>query len=268
MASTPSFIEQLANLLRNYTDKLEQQDHPRHWEWTAHCEALRQTGKPEGRIPAFSTWLRDQEQEESNAGPRIKGANPPIANLHVAATLWGEVGDFRTYFVFALIGCVFGLLFLIAGQVFLGLLAIGGCGWAAQHFVQEWQKKTDQRAVYTKPIPLDAYNTEFTCPLADRSMLRATVHFQIPRELNYSAPATYTAPAASSHFVEQLNRVTEAKLITYTQDFAEPPSRLEIEKYLNHQLVQFQDENDVRVLRVSVPIVIHVHPDKPRGVHV
>ena len=70
------------------------------------------------------------------------------------------------------------------------------------------------------------------------------------------------------HFVEQLNRVTEAKLITHTQEFAEPLSRFEIEDYLSRQLVQFQEENDVRVLRVTVPIAIHVHPDKPRGVNV
>jgi hypothetical protein len=68
--------------------------------------------------------------------------------------------------------------------------------------------------------------------------------------------------------VEQLNRVTEAKLIDFTQRFTEPPSRSTIEEYLNRELVQFQDENNVPIMRVNIPIAIHVHPDKPKGVHV
>jgi len=65
-----------------------------------------------------------------------------------------------------------------------------------------------------------------------------------------------------------LNRVTEAKLVVFTQLLTEPPSRLAIQEYLNRELVQFQDDNHVDVLRVQVPLAVHVHPDKPKGVNV
>jgi hypothetical protein len=84
-----------------------------------------------------------------------------------------------------------------------------------------------------------------------------------------AATSPYHAPTEiPSDLVQNLNRVTEAKLVIYSQALTELPSRRDIEEHLNYELAQFQDENQISVMRIAVPIAIHVHPDKPKGTHV
>jgi hypothetical protein len=193
-----------------------------------------------------------------NATVRIKGENPPRSTIERQLLIRQKKVTYVNYL------CIFGgvMLFLMvvcvlsdspAGFVLFGILAALGFRF---FFYPQGKELFEEADRLKQKLFLDAYNTEFIAPLADRSTLRITVHFQIPRDMN--------AP----HFTEQLNRVTEAKLIMYTQRFATPPSRLDIQDCLNRELVQFQDENNVSVFRVDVPITIHVHPDKPKGVYV
>jgi len=157
---------------------------------------------------------------------------------------------------------------LVYGTVFLSIVLLGIAVPFYSAFRMIRKEHQEAAAAFAQQILLDAYNTEFTAPLADRSTVAITVHFHIPRELNVPVPTRYAPAPAVPHLVEQLNRVTEAKLVVFAQQRTEPPGRLEIEDYLNRALVQFQDDNHVDVLRVQVPLAIHIHPDKPKGVNV
>ena len=125
---------------------------------------------------------------------------------------------------------------------------------------------TKEIELISKPFPLDTSHFEFTSPLGDRSTIRITVQFQLPAEL--TATSMYNSHIIPSALVENLNRITESKLVIFTQVFDQPPSRLELQDFLNRELVQFQYENNISIMRVTVPIAIHVHPDKPKGVNV
>lgn len=198
---------------------------------------------------------------------KIRGENPPQIRIEELKTYDTRYQSFQTLFYGgAIIIGVAELLAALAGAYWLVIIfiIIAVVAWSA-YFKDADQKIKAEGAQLRKPIFLDAYNTDFTCPLADRSVIRLTVHFQIPRELNM--PSAYGDPQ-SSHFVEQLNRVTEAKLVMYAERFTDPPSKTEIREHLHLELAQFQNENNVPVLRVDIPIAIHVHPEKPKGVNV
>jgi hypothetical protein len=222
----------------------------------------------------FITSDPQTQEQESDPVPRIRGENPVRANVEEARRIQDELSRLSSIETALWITTgifVLGFLFIPDSVSVLSIIAIMGIA-ALVYFVfldRERKELTAELQAVPQLVPLDAYNTEFVSPLADRSTVRITVHFQIPRALSGSAvPTPYGPPPLPSHFVEQLNRVTEAKLITYTQSFEDPPSRLELEDFLNRELVQFQNENSVPVLRASVPIAIHIHPDKPKGVNV
>lgn len=202
--------------------------------------------------------------------PKIRGENPPRWILDQGKKLRQKI-DFISALAWtvAIVGFVF-----IAGFAMLRmyhsigfvLLILGACYLAIGSQRKAYANEAD---ILNQPIYLDAFNTEFICPLSNRSTLRITVHFQIPRELNVAIPASsYYASPPPPHIVEQLNRVTEAKLFVYTQQFSEPPDRPRIEDYLREALVQLQDENNISVLRIEVPIIIPIAPGRPRGVNV
>ena len=237
-----NWIDVLAERVRLFADKLQEGGQPRY-----------DTDRPTVNDP--------------NTTRRIKSENPPqIRNEQIDShnASWSML---QTLFY----GCLALAVILILASAFTGnitvlFIVLIGAGFGIKYLVQQEKLLDAQHQKLSEPIFLDAYNTDFVCPLADRSTIRATVHFQIPRELNNPPYGNSTSP---SHFVEQLNRVTEAKLIPYTHQFTEPPTRHQLEGYLQVELAQFQDENHVSVLRVNVPLVIHVHPDKPpKEVHV
>ena len=225
-----------------------------------------------------------QESKSAGALPKIRDDNPPSVDIeYIRSTM--HLMKWCKYAVSAFVA----LPFLTATLYFLdiapkGLTALAAASaifgsWGLIEFHNK-QSASLTRSVnfsnlvlsdgeyFPRLFELDAYLIEFTAPLADRSTLLISVHFQIPRELDTSIPLSYGTPPPFSHLVKQLNRVIEVKLITYVQQFTEPPSRLAIEDHLKHELVRFQDENKVAVLRVEVPIAIHVDPEKPRGVNV
>jgi hypothetical protein len=223
----------------------------------------------------FITTDSDGSKQESASEfvVRIRGENPIQANVEQARRVAEELSRLSNLETALWITAgifVIGVWVIpdqpsVSSTILIGIIAAG-----IYYGLLDRQRKecTKEFESIQQLVPLDAYNTEFTSPLADRSTVRITVHFQVPRNLSSVAPSPYGPPSLPSHFVEQLNRVTEAKLITYTQSFTDPPSRLTIEDFLNRELVQFQNENNVLVLRVSVPIAIHIHPDKPKGVNV
>lgn len=248
--------------------------HPRYNQWVKQCEILaeasRKLNDPTLHPPSFRTWLRDKEEQESESPPKIRGDNPPLSYAFRAADL-----DFRAsaaslainilvpflaiylaYFAYtdtAYNDISHAVLFIMSAGLLIAIIP-------GQKEIEALRKDA---AFHRELVPVDAYNTDFACPLADHSTVRITVHFQIPRELN-----TGRDTSSPSHFVEQLNRVTEVKLVTHTQQFSVPPPKEQVEHYLQTELVQFQNENSVSILRVNVPLIIHVHPDKPKGVHV
>ena len=108
---------------------------------------------------------------------------------------------------------------------------------------------------------LDAYNTEFISLLADHSTLHTAIHFEMPSALA-------KAGSQSAYHVEQLNRVAETILMRFVAPMTDPPTRSEIEDHLEINLLQFQNEKQIAVLRLKVATNIHVHPTKPKDVHV
>jgi hypothetical protein len=221
----------------------------------------------------FITSDLQAQTQESDPVPRIRGENPVRANVEEARRIEDELSRLSSIETALWITTglfVLGFLFIPDSVSVLSIIAILGIAALVYFGFLDRERKQLTMELQAVPllVPLDAYNTEFVSPLADRSTVRITVHFQVPRALNSVAPSTYGTPQLPSHFVEQLNRVTEAKLITFTQSFGDPPSRLELEDFLNRELVQFQNENSVPVLRANVPIAIHIHPDKPKGVNV
>jgi|SRR5580704_7223689 hypothetical protein len=233
-----TFTSRLADLIKLFADNFESA--PRRTSSKYLCP------DPE---PGFERKIRDQ--------------NPPPWKVERAQDLQQKI-SVTTNLEKACVVILGGIIFLclVTGQFFFAIIfiALGFAIYPAFRLIRREHQQA--AAVFNEQVLLDAYNTEFTAPLADRSMVCITVHFHIPREHNM--PINAQAP----HLVEQLNRVTEAKLVVFTQLLAEPPSRLAIQEYLNRELVQFQDDNHVDVLRVQVPLAVHVHPDKPKGVNV
>jgi hypothetical protein len=207
--------------------------------------------------------------------PRIKGDNPPLWKKEQANQLQGKIRDANSLDTIYLCG---GLAIISAAVLFhwfapwspgpmfiIFLTAAAAVG--IYSFINDTRLTlTKEIELLSKTFPLDAQHFEFTAPLSDRSTIRITVRFELPSEL--TATTSYNSQTIQSALVENLNRITESKLVIYTQTFEKPPSRLELQDFLNHELVQFQDENNISIMRVIVPIAIHVHPDKPKGVHV
>jgi hypothetical protein len=226
-------------------------------------------------MPEENASIQTTYRTDARTTPRIRGSNPPgvlasDANDSIEVIRRTRRWCFGSLAIAVLvcITCIFGFLGdVFTSKILAVLIGVPAAGFSlylhhnhntrVEHFLADPIHRLlefQNGAYIPKLFVLDAFNTEFTAPLADRSTLRITVHFQIP--------------PSSPQFVEQLNRVTEAKLIPYIQPFVDPPNRLQIQDFLNEALVRFQDENQVAVLRVEVPIAIHIRPDKPRIVNV
>ena len=93
------------------------------------------------------------------------------------------------------------------------------------------------------PFTLHAYPTEFTLLLADNSTVKTTVHFQIP--------------ADKQILIEQLNHVTSKELLIFAARKHKRPTATELQNHLHLALVEFQNENDIAVLRVEISANIH-----------
>jgi Ca2+/Na+ antiporter len=208
--------------------------------------------------------------------PRLHGENPPQSMIDQAQKVTARVRESDTI---ANLSFGIGLMLILAMVVIhfatptsiepmYGILLVAAAAIVIYYAYRD-KREALQKEVAALPtqVPLDAFNTEFTSPLADHATLRITVHFQIPSNLAQTASSSYQM--VPSNLVENLNRITEAKLIIYTQPFTEPPSREDLEEFLNRALVQFQDENNISVMRVNVPIAIRVQaPEKPKSVNV
>jgi hypothetical protein len=250
--------------------------HPRFQEWVAECRIISEVSRhlkdPTIKPPPFSFWLQDKLAQESQPIRRIRGDNPPAGYLKRAERLESRRLSILGVSMFFLFASMIALALMIHLNIDVALVTLLFVGIIAIiFFAFKWIKTLTEEAAWNRQrLELDAFSTEFTAPLADRSsIIRITVHFQIPLTLNPHISGSTDRPAPPSRFVEQLNRVAEVKLITYTQRFDAPPSAGEIEEYLNRELVQFQDENAVPILRVAVPFTIPVPPsDKPKGVNV
>ena len=141
MATPASFIERLTDLLKNYTDKLEQQDHPRLWEWIRRiAKRLNKRVRPKSVSLPSPTWLNEKEHQQTN-DPKIRAQTLPPPTCSSAAAMWDEVTALRTYFLFAVAAILFGVLLLLGGQGFLGLLLVAGAGFGGHHFMQKWQQR-------------------------------------------------------------------------------------------------------------------------------
>ncbi len=261
------------------TDEPDPSSHPRYKQWLDECKLVAAAAREENPLkqppppPPFHIWLKIKEEEESPV-PRIKGENPPISYLHKAALIAMEK-YFATFALYPLGGATFLTGYaaftettyseVIRASLFLLAILLGIAVISLNNQIEAKKKDVERHRAL---IPLDAYNTEFVCLLANRSTIRITVHFQIPQELNASTSASpYGSAPATSHFVEQLNRVTEASLISFCRTFTSPPSESRVEDHLQRDLVRFQNENNVAVLRVNVPI-IDPPPEQPKNTYV
>lgn len=184
--------------------------------------------------------------------PRIRGLNPPPENIKAAERHTRELQTVNVseYFLMAVAALV-GITLALAGSV-MGLFIIALPIGFAYLWLNGRRKQLDQLSHITNlPIPLHAYNTEFTLVLADNSTLKTNVHFQIP--------------STQTQYMEQLNRVTEKQLLIFCATRTTPPGADEINDYLARSLVQFQDENFILVLRAEVSLHIHIPSPKPKG---
>ena len=89
-----------------------------------------------------------------------------------------------------------------------------------------------------------------------KTFVRLPVHFQIPES------------ASTEKCIEQLNRITENLLTPFFLKFPVWPTTEQVERHLHVNLVRCQNELGLSVLRVSVPFVLPVVPDPPKGVDV
>jgi hypothetical protein len=203
--------------------------------------------------------------------PTIRSDNPPLANLTEYNRITTEdpqrqdvqliLTAIALCFTFALILVAYAIhrddLGTIAVFMVVVMIIIGA--------VKLLSKPDDELEKLRAPIPLFSYNVEFTAPLLDNSTIRITVYFQIPRELGGSTQDPKYAVSAS---MEELNRLTENILIRFCKPLDKPPPEAALQDHLSHELVRFQDENKVAVLRIDVPLVIVVPPERTRSVNV
>jgi hypothetical protein len=235
MPEPDSLIDRLAKRVSDYADKLEKPD------------------------------LADNAGEAESV-PRIRGDNPPAASREELLRLHqnARVASAVLYIPFALI-CAGAILGKLIGYDYSTKEAVLLLGCALIFFfgaIKAHEYFTQQAEPSRAMLSLDVYNTEFTSLLADNSLLRTTIHFEMPSVL---ARAT---SGQSSYHVEQLNRVTETILLRFAAAKATPPTAQEIENHLETNLVQFQNEKQIAVLRLKVATNIHILPDKPKGIHV
>src|ERR1019366_9515476 len=168
-------------------DQAEGMSHPRFPEWIAEMNILQnEAGVPADECLPFDAWLKDKKEQEARPIPRIKTELPPRSRIEQLKIIDDKYRDFQILLygmvtitiIVELLAAAFGALWLVIILIVAAVIA-----WSI-YFKDADQKIKAEGAELRKPIFLDAYNTDFTCPLADRSVIRLTVHFQIPRELN------------------------------------------------------------------------------------
>lgn len=201
--------------------------------------------------------------------PRIRGDNPPLTTALTYRKLTRDNTFYHYGFIVAavLVGVLFFLCFLTGWNPFVAvplvillfLAALFGFG----------QNSTARQLDVTPPIvPLYAYNTNFLAPLADGSRLTITIHFQLPAA-HQAVMDQYRMTETPSPCMEQLNRVTENLLIPFVFQLTKPPSPGDVEEHLHVNLVRFQNECNLPVLRVNVPLILHSPAVPPKkSVHV
>jgi hypothetical protein len=106
---------------------------------------------------------------------RIRGANPPPENIKEAERRQRELQTIN-FVEYCLMGAaaIIGITLAIAGSL-LGLFILAFPIGFAYLWIDSQRKYLDQRSHITNlPIPLHAYNTEFTLILADNSTVKTT----------------------------------------------------------------------------------------------
>jgi hypothetical protein len=199
----------------------------------------------------------DQPPKPNLVLPKVKGANPPVAYQLKYDQVRTKNQTLRFVFRASITALVLSGLIAIAVALLFNnyylalivlLLMVAAIALGRAHDRAEAELK-----ITPLLVPLHSFNTDFTAPLADDTTLQVTVHFQIPSSVGDT---------------EQLNRITENILVPFCLPLSKPPVASQIEEHLQTRLVQFQDENNIPVLRVNVPIVFHVRPEKKKVVDV
>jgi hypothetical protein len=220
------------------------------------CEANR---KDKDEKAMAGSFLK-QDVRDTQTVLRIKQDNPPAANSQKALAIQDEIATLRVQIGLALsplvLLAVFRLLIDSTSSIIPILMIAASCGLTVW-LIGKLEKKKEELKLYEALVPTDHYNTEFTTVMADNSLMRTTIHFELP-----------TALAGLPYHVEQLNRITETLLLRFVVTKREPPTAAEIEDHLKIMLVQFQDERQIPILRLLVAANIHVTPEKSKGIHV
>jgi len=201
--------------------------------------------------------------------PRIRSANPPLTTV-LAYQKLGKENTFYSYgfIVAAATAGVLFVIYLMAGfNPFVGVPLVLALLVAA--FLGFGQNRTARELDVIPPIvPLYAYNTNFMVKFADHSLADITVHFQIPRDKGIHT-SDYRGCDQTQEFIEQLNRVTENILTPFCLRCPTLPDESVVQEHLHKELVTFQNENFVSVLKVNVPIILPIQPPpQPKTVYV
>jgi hypothetical protein len=187
-----------------------------------------------------------------SSAPQIRGEMPPPSKVAEIQNFKEECRRFDTY-EYVLIGTLatLGLVlaFWSASATFLIFIA---AGFIWQQFNKKRKDLEQKEIIVNEPIILDPHDIEFTTPLSDNTLLCTTVHFLTPRKFEHN---------------NQLFLITENLLVNFSQQFKDPPTKEAIEDYLRTKLVQFQDETNLPVLRLNIPISLRIPPtpEKPRN---
>jgi len=191
-------------------------------------------------------------KQESTPLPRIRGDNPPLASLQIAHDLTHENSDFPLLIGLCCFAFAIGIILVFLRWPSLGALCVLIAPYLGYLVYKNYSNYRDHAAEFSKIVNLHAYNTEFTSVLADNSLHLTVILFQIPT--NFQG------------IIEQLNRITEGIILRFVAAKSKPVTGIELEEHLRTNLVQFQDENKLSVLRLQV--VTHVHAPAKRSLSV
>ena len=206
----------------------------------------------------------------SDTQPRIRGENPPPGNVEKFRNIRNEIMASRVFAAVVFIGgIVIALIakyFLLPSDSWLPIILILLTIAVSGFLIYFSDNRISELDKFPQLFELDAYNREFISLLADRSTLHTAIHFEMPTHLAMQVPGV--PETQSTYHVEQLNRVTETLLVRFVAPMTDPPTRSEIEDHLEINLLQFQNEKRIPVLRLKVATNIHISAAKPKGVNV
>ena len=240
--------------------------HPRYGEWLQYCKELtaEYPSDPRFELPEFDNWLTNTMLFEDAAIPRIRGTNPPRKSVREADSLREKAN--------------FGLPFMIGGLVLIAVVLLRYYDdmneylrWGMLLVItiaiviafREIDTMKKEAEALRKPLNLFAYTREFEVTRADAETLKVTVHFELPA--NYQ-PTTQDSPTSPVRHLEVTTRTVLQKF-AWNGTTANPAP--EVEDHLRKALVQFQDEKEIAVLRVQVPMVsVKGSPPAGGGIYV